>query len=209
VDASSGAITVLKGARTGKGAEPFAGIHDDVGYALAGSVHYELTAPPDPPLPPRALGASLLQMLESDKSGAMGDVTLKTAGAGAAAAVPLRAHKFLLSARSPFFAAMFTQQGMAEASASEVTVGEIEPQVLLALVRFLYAEELDEAGLAQAEGLLVAADRFQIPRLATLCERELCRVLTVEKAAARLVLVRGPAPCGGSSARINSTHVGV
>ena len=32
---------------------------------------------------------------------------------------------------------MFTQQGMAEASASEVTVGEIEPQVLLALVRFL------------------------------------------------------------------------
>ena len=56
---------------------------------------------------------------------------------------------------------MFTQ-GMSEAGAREVTIEEIEPQVLLALVRFLYAEELDETGLAQAEGLLVAADRFQL-----------------------------------------------
>lgn len=198
VDASSGAITVLKGAQTLEG-KPFAGIHDNgVGYAPAGSVQYELVTRPIPlpdPLPPRALSRSLLQVLESGQSG---DVILKSAGTegAAAAATPLRAHKFLLSARSPFFAAMFTQ-GMSEAGAREVTIEEIEPQVLLALVRFLYAEELDETGLAQAEGLLVAADRFQIPRLAALCERELCRVLAVETAAKWLVLVCAPL-CSGS-----------
>ena len=111
----------------------------------------------------------------------MADIELKCGGAS------LSAHKAILSARSPVFAAMFGR-GMAEAEASEVTLEGIEPAVLRSLVYFLYAEELDEGALDDAAGLLAAADQYEVPRLVALCEEQLCEGIDEASAAARLVL---------------------
>ena len=113
--------------------------------------------------------------------GDLADIELKC-GRGS-----VSAHKAILSARSPVFAAMFGR-GMAEAEASEVTLEGIEPAVLRSLVHFLYAEELDEGAMDDAAGLLAAADQYEVPRLVALCEEQLCEGIDDDSAAARLVL---------------------
>ena len=130
-------------------------------------------------LPPRAIGSNWLAMYES---GALSDVTLKPASGEA-----VRAHKLVLAAGSPVFAAMFTQ-GMAEAGSGEVTLDGITGVALGHLVHFLYAEEPHVDAFDDAEGLLAAADQYQVPRLVALCERELCERVEVETAARLLVL---------------------
>ena len=129
-------------------------------------------------VPPPVLGSSYRALLES---GDLADIELKCGGGS------VSAHKLILSARSPVFAAMFGR-GMAEAEASEVTLEGIEPAVLRSLVHFLYAEELDEGAMDDAAGLLAAADQYEVPRLVALCEEQLCEGIDDESAAARLVL---------------------
>ena len=110
--------------------------------------------------------------------GDLADIELKCGGGS------VSAHKLILSARSPVFAAMFGR-GMAEAEASEVTLEGIGPLVLRSLVHFLYAEELDEGAMDNAEGLLAAADQYEVPRLVALCEEQLCEGIDEASAAAR------------------------
>jgi speckle-type POZ protein len=136
-------------------------------------------------LPPRSSSGDWLAALAS---GALSDVGLRPSpGGAAAAAAAVRAHKIVLAARSPVFAAMFTQ-GMAEASSSEVTLEGVSGAVLGHLVHFLYAEEVGADAFDDAEGLLAAADQYQVPRLLALCERELCERIEVETAARLLLL---------------------
>ena len=44
------------------------------------------------------------------------------------------------------------------------------------------------SGWENAEGLLAAADQYEVPRLVALCEEQLCEGVDDESAAARLVL---------------------
>ena len=130
-------------------------------------------------LPPRSIGGDWLALLTS---GTLSDVTLRPSSGP-----DLRAHKAVLAARSPVFAAMFTQ-GMAEADSTEVTLGDLSSAVLRRLVHYLYAEEPSDDAFEDAEGLLAAADQYQLPRLVALCERELCGRVEVETAARLLLL---------------------
>ena len=130
-------------------------------------------------LPPRSIGGDWLALLTS---GTLSDVTLRPSSGP-----DLRAHKAVLAARSPVFAAMFTQ-GMAEADSTEVTLGDLSSAVLRRLMHYLYAEEPSDDAFEDAEGLLAAADQYQLPRLVALCERELCGRVEVETAARLLLL---------------------
>eukprot|EP01043_Picozoa_sp_COSAG02_P005199 COSAG02_NODE_140_length_34374_cov_913.416443_2_plen_487_part_00 len=129
-------------------------------------------------LPPPTLALSYQALLES---GFMSDMELKCGGTS------VKAHKLLLSARSPVFAAMF-KPGLVEAEANEVTLEGIEPAVLRSLVHYLYCETLPEGAMENAEGLLASADQYGVPRLVALCERELILGIDEANAAARLVL---------------------
>ena len=138
-------------------------------------------------LPPRALGSNLLAMY---RSGALVDVTLKPAPgpqATRSADAEVRAHRVVLAAGSPVFAAMFTQ-GMAEAGSDEVTLDGITSELLQRLVHFLYTEESHPDAFDDPEGLLEVADQYQVPRLVAVCERKLCENIEVETVARLLVL---------------------
>jgi speckle-type POZ protein len=145
------------------------------------------TGKPQVVLPPRALGSNLLAMYES---GVLSDVTLKPASGQRAARIAdtgVRAHKVVLAAGSPVFAAMFTQ-GMAEAGSDVVTLDGITSELLNQLVHFLYTDELHPDAFDDPEGLLEAADQYQVPRLAAVCEGKLCEGVEVETVAQLLVL---------------------
>ena len=130
-------------------------------------------------LPPRSVGGDLLALLTS---GTLSDVTLRPSSGP-----EIRAHKAVLAARSPVFAAMFTQ-GMAEADSTEVTLSDLSSAVLHRLMHYLYAEEPRDDAFEDAEGLLAAADQYQLPRLVALCEQELCGRVEVQTAARLLLL---------------------
>uniref|UniRef100_A0A6V7KQ41 BTB domain-containing protein n=1 Tax=Bracon brevicornis TaxID=1563983 RepID=A0A6V7KQ41_9HYME len=68
------------------------------------------------------------------------------------------AHKVVLSARSPVFAAMFKHKEMRENVENEVTIQNIRPIVVKAMLEFIYRGEV--AGIENlANDLLAAADR--------------------------------------------------
>ncbi|KAL5966630.1 BTB and MATH domain-containing protein 43, partial [Taenia solium] len=93
-----------------------------------------------------------------------------------------KAHKAILAARSPVFAAMF-EHGMAESRANRVNITDVEPDILGEVLRFIYTGRvvgLDNPVMAQE--LLAAADKYQLERLKAMCEEELVEHLTVEAA---------------------------
>lgn len=95
--------------------------------------------------------------------------------------VQLKAHKAVLSARSPVFSRML-QQNMKEAKENYVYIEGVEPDVVAEALRYMYtgrAPSLHD----MAQGLLVFADRYDLRELKSQCELELARRLTVENAA--------------------------
>ena len=80
------------------------------------------------------------------------------------------AHKAILTARSPVFAAMF-QHRMKEKESGEVDIADVTPAVFNKMLQFIYT------GLCQvgdsAEELLIAADKYDIQDLKRQCELEL------------------------------------
>ena len=105
----------------------------------------------------------------------------------------MRAHRIILSARSPVFHALLTGP-MREGSESTVHVGDVRAPVFRALLHFAYTDALPdelEGGrldVPMAQHLLVAADRFQLGRLRTICERRLCETVDTATAATTLAL---------------------
>lgn len=85
----------------------------------------------------------------------------------------LPAHKFILSARSDVFAAMFSHKRTTECQRNEVIITDTEPDILEAMLRFIYT---DHCPLTRenAGGLLTAADKYNLPRLKGQCEEFLC-----------------------------------
>lgn len=72
-----------------------------------------------------------------------------------------KAHKAILAARSPVFAAMF-EHGMAESRANRVNITDVEPDILGEVLRFIYTGRvvgLDNPVMAQE--LLAAADKVK------------------------------------------------
>ncbi|XP_049944370.1 TD and POZ domain-containing protein 1-like [Schistocerca serialis cubense] len=95
------------------------------------------------------------------------------------------AHRAVLAAASPVFAAMFAHD-MLEASCGQVSIDDVEGPVLRLLVAYTYtlqAPQLPDT----APQLLAAADKYGLSALKVACERQLISQLAVETAAATAV----------------------
>jgi len=77
------------------------------------------------------------------------------------------AHRSLLSARSPVFAAMF-KSGMEETQTGRVRVDGVDPTTFRQFLEFLYTGTLST--WADKEKMSVMADRYQVETLVNLCK---------------------------------------
>ncbi|UYV69896.1 SPOPL [Cordylochernes scorpioides] len=116
-------------------------------------------------------------LLESLK---FSDVVLKTWGH------TVHAHKNILAARSPVFAAMFEHE-MKENRESLVEIEDMEPVVLRGMIRFIYTGQSPNLKTI-ADRLLPAADKYGLERLKAICEVSLASNLSLKNAAKLLVL---------------------
>jgi len=87
-------------------------------------------------------------------------------------------HKFMLSARSPVFQAMF-QSGLAENEAGSVEIEDIKPNVMIEMLRYIYSGCTLAVEIYGRE-LLAAADKYQLDKLKNCCEEFLFGTLNVE-----------------------------
>ncbi|XP_018024879.1 protein roadkill isoform X2 [Hyalella azteca] len=108
------------------------------------------------------------------------DVTL------AVGAREFQAHKALLAARSPVFAAMFSHE-MEERKHNRVEIMDVEPEVLHEMLRFIYTGKSNNL-TRMADDLLAAADKYALDRLKVMCEEALCTNLSTENVADVLIL---------------------
>lgn len=85
------------------------------------------------------------------------------------------AHRLLLGARSPVFKAEFSGD---RKTTKVIQVDDMEPQVFKAMLTFIYTDTWPKVALqkesAMAQRLLVAADRYGLQRLKSMCEYRLC-----------------------------------
>lgn len=96
-------------------------------------------------------------------------------------------HKVILARRSEVFAAMFSHKDTTENTTNEVVIQDMEPDVLEQLLKFIYSDRVPNL-TAFASSLLTAADKYNIPRLKTMCEESMCENLDVATAAEVLAL---------------------
>jgi speckle-type POZ protein len=142
----------------------------------------ESTPPTFVSVEPSDLHQHLGDLLRSEKGA---DVVFEVAGETFAA------HRCLLAARSPVFSAMLFG-GMKEGNT--VHIHDMDPQVFKALLGFAYTDSLagateeDEEDEAMFQHLLVAADRYNMERLKSICEDKLCKHIDVDKVGTILAL---------------------
>ena len=80
-------------------------------------------------------------------------------------------HKYFLAARSPVFYAMF-QHEMQEAKTGQVVITDIQPDIFRELLFFIYSGQLETPLTEEkAKMLFVAADKYDIGDLKTMCLR--------------------------------------
>ena len=95
-------------------------------------------------------------------------------------------HQLILSARSPVFRAMF-QAEMEEKQTRKVEIQDFNPPTMSALLTFIYTGKtptLEE----HAEDLLMAAEKYQIDQLKSLCVKKLCSNIEVKNCLNYLVI---------------------
>jgi len=95
-------------------------------------------------------------------------------------------HKFMLSARSPVFQAMF-QSGFEENKAGSVEIGDINPNVMIEMLRYIYSGCTLAVEIYGKE-LLAAADKYQLDKLKNCCEEFISGTLNVENCIDLLLL---------------------
>lgn len=104
------------------------------------------------------------------------------------------AHKILLAVRSPVFRAELYGP-MKESKGQHVTIEDMQPAVFRALLHFIYTDSLPDVDKNVGEfnseliwHLLVAADRYAVDRLKSVCESILSKNLDVETVSTTLAL---------------------
>ncbi|XP_049797371.1 ankyrin repeat domain-containing protein 17-like [Schistocerca nitens] len=98
----------------------------------------------------------------------------------------LLAHRAVLVARSPVFAAMFSHDTV-EASSGKITIPDVEGPVLRQLLSYLYTLQPPKLP-GMAPQLLAAADKYGVTDLKASCEQQVAAGLGVETAVAAAVL---------------------
>ncbi|XP_057317899.1 speckle-type POZ protein B-like [Microplitis mediator] len=97
-----------------------------------------------------------------------------------------KAHKIILSARSPVFLAMFTHE-MKEKRDNEVTIPDIEPEIFNKLLEFIYTDDINNLDM-DAASLLEAANKYQLLKLKSLCEESLSKSASIDNAIKLMIL---------------------
>ncbi|XP_057318507.1 speckle-type POZ protein B-like isoform X2 [Microplitis mediator] len=97
-----------------------------------------------------------------------------------------KAHKIILSARSPVFFAMFTHE-MKEKKDSEVDIPDIDPEIFNKMLQFIYTDEINNLDI-DAVYLLEAADKYQLLNLKSLCEESLPKSVRIDNAIKLMIL---------------------
>ncbi|GBN22892.1 TD and POZ domain-containing protein 3 [Araneus ventricosus] len=82
--------------------------------------------------------------------------------------VSIPAHKIILSARSPVFAAMF-KNPMKENLENQVDITDIDASVLQTMVFYIYTGKVSDLTITSATDLLFAADKYIIQDLKEVC----------------------------------------
>ncbi|GFY75212.1 TD and POZ domain-containing protein 3 [Trichonephila inaurata madagascariensis] len=98
------------------------------------------------------------------------------------------AHKSILSARSPVFAAMFQNKQMREAVENEVNLVDTDISVLQIMLSYVYTGKTGPLTVSFAMDLLVAADKYQLLGLKKLCCDYLKEMVSTNNATKILVL---------------------
>jgi len=98
----------------------------------------------------------------------------------------IKAHKTILSARSPVFSAMFNSD-MKEKGLERVDLPEITPDIFNALLRFIYTDRVKLTD-GNVEPLLALANQYLLPSLKSKCEQFIIKQLTTENCIEMLTL---------------------
>ncbi|KAH0506050.1 TD and POZ domain-containing protein 1-like [Microtus ochrogaster] len=96
------------------------------------------------------------------------------------------AHKAILAAHSPVFRAM-VEHDMEESRKNRIEIHDLKPEVFKAMIDFIYTGK-EPVLHSMADAVLAAADKYGLEHLKVMCERALCRDLSVENAAHTLFL---------------------
>jgi len=97
-----------------------------------------------------------------------------------------KVHKNILGIRSPVFEKMFAHDTV-ENRESKVIIDDIEPDIMQVLLRYMYTGDLDGVD-SNASLLILAADKYQLLELKTLCEDYLIKAISSDNAIDNLFL---------------------
>ncbi|EFX78801.1 hypothetical protein DAPPUDRAFT_53148 [Daphnia pulex] len=101
------------------------------------------------------------------------------------------AHKAILSARSPVFAAMFDHE-TAENLSHQVKINDVDPEVFQELLRFVYTGRIPAIKMKTlTTGLLAAAGKYLLGSLMTACEKYLVNEISADNCIELLILADG------------------
>ncbi|XP_015124904.1 TD and POZ domain-containing protein 3 [Diachasma alloeum] len=94
----------------------------------------------------------------------------------------LPVHKVILAAHSPVFLSMFESE-MKEGTNNEVVISDVKLDVMKNVLSYLYTgsdQALNDVDMAMK--MLIVAEKYNMEKLKTLCERKLFRHLTISNA---------------------------
>ena len=92
----------------------------------------------------------------------------------------LKAHKCIVAADSPTFAAMF-KHDMVESNSNTVNISDVDHEVLKEMLRFIYMGQVENIETI-ASDLFIAADKYDIQDLKNECANYIANNITVENA---------------------------
>nr|XP_020158060.1 BTB/POZ and MATH domain-containing protein 3-like [Aegilops tauschii subsp. strangulata] len=99
------------------------------------------------------------------------------------------AHRWVLEARSPVFKADLAHASTTGENIAELRVDGMDAEVCKELLQFIYTDSPpQQIEVAVVEGLLAAADRYELEKLKLVCEEALCKIIDTRSVAATLAL---------------------
>jgi hypothetical protein len=99
----------------------------------------------------------------------------------------INAHRAVLAANSPVFAAMFEHELMVENQKKLVEIKDIDFSVFNEMMRFMYYKRVENMKVV-AQDLLVAADKYDLEELKLVCQEYLLHDLSVDNSIGLLCL---------------------